>query len=567
MVEAFTFSLDGRQVAARPGQSLAAALAAAGILGLRETPGGRRRGIFCGMGVCQDCLVEVDGVPNRRACMERARPGLTVRRQQGLPELDPAVSGFVGMAPSACRTETPGVLVIGAGAGGLSAAIAASEAGADVLVIDERSMAGGQFYKQAAGELGEPPLDRQQRDGARLVERAIRSGARILFGAEVWGAFEGPTVHAAIPEGALVVRPRNLIVATGAYERPRMFPGWDLPGVMTTGAAQVLWRSYRVLPGARVVVAGNGPLNFQVARELMLGGAQVPLVAEAAPPPWKRPGAVARMMASDPRLAAAGAAMLGWLVAHRAMPRFGTRIERVEPAGSRLRVHAVSGAGRTRVVDVDAVCMNHGFHPQNEVLRLLGVEMRYDAGRMQLVPVRSERMETRVSGVFAVGDCCGLGGAPAALVEGRIAGRAAAERLGGGSFSTGDSADRQELERHRRFQAALWDVFAAAYQRFEDVDPDALVCRCEEVVAADLRASADREGAGIGTVKRETRAGMGRCQGRYCSHILAPHLARRHGRPMGEREMFAPRPPIRPVAIESVLAAAGVDSASDQGGK
>ena len=92
-------------------------------------------------------------------------------RQQGLPELDPAVSGFVGMAPSACRTETPGVLVIGAGAGGLSAAIAASEAGADVLVIDERSMAGGQFYKQAAGELGEPPLDRQQRDGARLVER------------------------------------------------------------------------------------------------------------------------------------------------------------------------------------------------------------------------------------------------------------------------------------------------------------------------------------------------------------------------------------------------------------
>ena len=64
-------------------------------------------------------------------------------------------------------------------------------------------------------------------------------------------------------------------------------PGWTLPGVMTTGAAQTLLRSYRVLPGRRVVVAGNGPLNLQVACELHRAGAKIVAVAELAP----RPGA------------------------------------------------------------------------------------------------------------------------------------------------------------------------------------------------------------------------------------------------------------------------------------
>ena len=553
MADGFTFTFEGQPVAGRNGQSLAAALTAAGIRALRETADGRHRGIFCGMGVCQDCLVEVDGVPNRRACVEAARSGLVVRRQRARPDLR---SGDIGNPdrPGGCREEAPGVLIIGAGAGGLSAAIAARAAGQDVLVIDERKIGGGQFYKQPAGELGVPPLDRQQQDGARLFDRAVRSGARILSGTEVWGAFAGPVVYAVGPEGALVLRPRALIVATGAYERPSMIPGWDLPGVMTTGAAQILWRSYRVLPGARVVVAGNGPLNFQVARELMLGGAEVPLVAEAAPPSYLRPGAAMRMMASDLRLAAAGAGMIGWLAVRGATPRFGTRLTRIETAGSRLRVHARSERGRVYEVEADAVCMNAGFHPQNEVLRLLGANMRYDGAHGQLVPERSGSLETSVPGVFAVGDCCGLGGAPAALVEGRIAGKAAAERVGGVVRATEDRRDCSELDRCRRFQAALWELFAAKRQDLQDIDPGTLVCRCEEIEAARLCVASGREGAGIGAVKRETRAGMGRCQGRYCAHVLAPHVARRQRRRMEDRAFFAPRPPIRPLPIAAVLA-------------
>ena len=77
--------------------------------------------------------------------------------------------------------------------------------------------------------------------------------------------------------------PQRLIVASGAYERGVPLPGWTLPGVMTTGAAQTLWRSYRRLAGKRILIAGNGPLNLQVASELAAGGAEIAAVVEIAP--------------------------------------------------------------------------------------------------------------------------------------------------------------------------------------------------------------------------------------------------------------------------------------------
>src|SRR5690606_7211871 len=153
--------------------------------------------------------------------------------------------------PGARRID-PDILVIGGGAGGLNAAIAAAHAGASVVVLDERKVAGGQYYKQPAK--GFAALDAQQAEGAALHAEALAAGAEVLSGVEVWGAVDGPLFLAGAPEGAIIARPRKVSVATGAYERPVMVPGWPLPGVMTTGAAQTLWRSYRTRPGKRVAI-------------------------------------------------------------------------------------------------------------------------------------------------------------------------------------------------------------------------------------------------------------------------------------------------------------------------
>src|SRR5215813_9119192 len=149
--DSVAIDFHGRAIQGRPGETLAAALTAAGERELRETEGGERRGLFCGMGVCQECLVEIDGQANQRACMTKLSRALSVRRQAPRAvafdpsSADHALAGEDALAPD--------VLVVGGGAGGLNAATVAARAGAQVLLVDERPQPGGQYYKQPL-ELG-----------------------------------------------------------------------------------------------------------------------------------------------------------------------------------------------------------------------------------------------------------------------------------------------------------------------------------------------------------------------------------------------------------------------------
>ena len=84
----FTFRFEGRPISAYPGETIGAALMAAGIVTFRSTRRQQRpRGIFCGIGICFDCLVVVDGRPNQRACITAARPDMTVHIQIGTGEV------------------------------------------------------------------------------------------------------------------------------------------------------------------------------------------------------------------------------------------------------------------------------------------------------------------------------------------------------------------------------------------------------------------------------------------------------------------------------------------------
>ncbi|WP_342069271.1 FAD-dependent oxidoreductase [Yoonia algicola] len=548
------FSFEGQPVTARNGQSLAAALTDAGHRALRTTAKSAQRGMFCGMGVCQDCLVNIDGQPNQRACMSPAKEGMTVTRQVPFPE-------FTGDAAKvgAPIQLSPDVLVIGGGAGGLSAAIAAARAGADVVVMDERKVSGGQYYKQSAdGAL----LDGQQREGADLVAAAKSAGVTILAGVELWGAFDELLFLAQQGENPIIARPRTAIVATGAYERPVMVPGWTLPGVMTTGAAQTLWRSYRSLAGKRVAICGSGPLNLQVAVELARGGAKVVRLAERAHHPITQPVRAAMMALSGPSLAIKGLKM------ELALRRLGATIHNacelvsVAQQNDALAATFENFDGTQDTIEVDALCMNAGFEPQNEILRLLGVSMHYDETMGHLRCETDENMQTNIPGLYAVGDCKGLGGAPAACDEGIIAGTHA-----GAAAGFGDAYDlygvRRRLAHHRRFQSRLWPLYDIAPRKVTDLPRETVICRCEELTLGDICTGLDGKPGHVGTLKRATRVGMGRCQGRYCGPVAARMVAETTGTPVENLSFFAPRVPIKPVAISSILAAEEAVNAKD----
>ena len=551
-------AFEGRSLVAHPGQSLAAVLTAAGIRDFRETASGGRRGLFCGMGVCQDCLLVVDGVPNQRACMVKVTRPMEVARQTIATPVSPG-SPVPPVSLDDYRVERPRVLVIGGGAGGMAAALGARAAGAEVVLLDERSVSGGQYYKQPAVGRAGTLLDAQQADGRRLVDAVARSGARVVSECEVWGVFPGEGTAAAdlltlTPRGIVRYQPARLIVATGAYERGLPVPGWTLPGVMTTGAVQTLWRTYRTLPGRRVLVAGHGPLNLQVASELARAGATVVAVAELSTAPgFDAFGTLGIMMAVAPNLVWAGLGYRLDLMRARAPVLHRHVVTRIEATDAGLVVTVSRVAGREvtsqRRLETDVLCLGYGFQPANEILRALGAAHEHDPLRGHLTTRRGDDCETTVPGVYGVGDCCGLGGAWAAREEGTLAGLAAARSLGLRHSSAVAVAAHRRLVRARRFEHALWRLFAAPRFEHELADSDTVVCRCEEVSLGTLEAALADGRPSIGEIKLRTRAGMGRCQGRYCAPVLVSMLAERHGRPRDEMAYFASQTPVKPVAV------------------
>nr|WP_244459931.1 FAD-dependent oxidoreductase [Roseomonas fluvialis] len=543
--------VDGQPVDALPGESLASAMTAAGLRG--TGPGkARERSPFCGMGVCQDCVVQLADAGRVRACLTPVVAGLVVTTN--------ADTWSARIAPPAAgQPECVGcdVLVVGAGPAGLAAACAAREAGADVIVVDERPSSGGQYFKPLATSMAfaGKPADGQYAEGIAISDRARALGVAIWQGVVVWGAFPGPELAAEVAgRGAVVFRPRRLVLATGAHEWVRPIPGWTLPGVMTTGAAQTLLRAYRVAPGRRVVVGGGGPLNLQVAAELAAAGVDVAACIEEAPTPGFSSfhvGALVRALAADPGLVAQGVRHRARLLRAGVPVLHGATVVRVLGNARATGVEvAPLGGGATSNFEADAICLNHGFLPNAELALCLGARARHDSRGAALVE-RDREGRLSVPGVFVAGDGAGLGGARAALAEGEIAGRTAAADLG---FHAGsNAAARRSLARHRRFQAALWQIFTPVHDA--PMPPlETVVCRCEGITlgaVADALSPAGTEGSAttLPELKRRTRLGMGPCQGRYC----LPSTMRLFGASF-EGDVPRSRPPARPVSVGALAA-------------
>ena len=556
-------SYEDQAVEAGAGDTVAAALVAAGHLALREAGDGSRRGVFCGMGACHECAVVVDGGPGRLACMIGVEDGMAIRRQPATPA---PPTPTVSVAEK--RELSPSVLVVGGGPAGLSAAATIAEAGVDVVLLDERSKLGGQFYKQPGPDrdIDEARLDGQYRAGRALAARVKDAGVLVVNGVTVWGAFRPDLLVARSDGCSWVLRPERLVLATGANERAVPLPGWTLPGVMTTGAAQTLLRSSQVAPGRRVVLSGNGPLNMQVAAELVRAGVEVTALVEQADLGWwTNLRAGAGMLLSAPELVRKGFCYRTTLTRSRAPVIDRSSVVEVLGDGkveaavvARLDASGNRIAGTEREMATDAVCLGYGFVPANEISRALGCDHHVDRRSGSLVTIRTATGRTSVDSVWVVGDAGGVKGAYVAGALGSLAGADVLADLGMVAEGSGHAFLRQThnlLRRHLRFQGHLEDLYRACPLIIQLATDTTLVCRCESVSLQELRGSLADGYLTAGAVKRLTRAGMGKCQGRYCGPSVLALAAESSGIPPDEFSGFAPQAPIRPVAISEVAGA------------
>jgi D-hydroxyproline dehydrogenase subunit alpha len=472
------------------------------------------------------------------------------------------------------RSSPYDVLVIGGGPAGLAAAVEAAGAGLSVCAVDERPTFGGQIFKQPGRGFritNATALGHDYARGRRLIEAAERSGATLLPRTSAV-AIRGTSV-VVVEDGqhARAQEARRVIVAAGAHDRPVVFPGWTLPGVITAGGVQSLVKTQRVVPGQSIVFAGSGPLALAFPAQLRGYGANVTLVIDAGPAPSAR-DLTRLVLASrgNERLLRDALAYRVRLARDRVPLRYRRIVMRAEGDGRVEQVvHAAADAhwrpvpGTEEVLGADTLCVGYGFQPSIELLRLAGCTFDDDEDLGGPVVIRDEWLRTSVEGISAAGDGTGVTGSYAAADEGRLAAVGAALDLG--ALSREEAARRaaplrRNLARKEAFRTALRPLHAVGQGIYELADDDTVVCRCEELTAAELdRAIASS--TDLNAIKAISRVTMGMCQGRNCQRHVAAAIARLHRRPVGELPFATPRMPVRPVAIAAVA-----DASIEDGG-
>jgi NADPH-dependent 2,4-dienoyl-CoA reductase/sulfur reductase-like enzyme len=488
-----TITVDGRPVAAPEGATLASVLLGAGVTHFRTSVTGEPRGPVCGMGVCFECRVTVDGRPHRRSCLIPCTDGLRI---DTMPN---ATAAPAPAPPEEAGTTTCDVAVIGGGPAGIAAAASAAESGARVVVIDQGLHPGGQIWRHRTPET----LPRAARAWIARAERALTGGGSSWRAqSTVFDASLGDGVALRLTgcaAGDHTVRAQRVIIATGARELFLPFPGWTLPSVMGLGGAQALLKGGMTVRGRRAVVAGSGPLLLPVAAALERAGACVVCVAEQAPL-GQAAAFGARLWAHPTKLAQAmgyAASLAGTRL------RFGTWVAAAEGDEGVARVRLTNGR-RAWWVTCDLVCCSYGFVPNLEVAHVLGCDVQ----RGRVVVDRTQR--TSVPNVWCAGEPTGVAGEAAALVEGRIAGFDAA---GAAALAASTSLQRAR-DAWQRFGVRLTDAFRPRDEVRTLATGETIVCRCEDVRHAALDPAWTMRQA-----KLYTRVTMGPCQGMICGAV------------------------------------------------
>jgi len=418
------------------------------------------------------------------------------------------------------------VLIVGAGPGGIAAAVTAARSGRRIGMIDEAPFAGGQIWRNLGRSIGSSQA-KQWLDRLAAVEGKItwHRQSRIV------ASPAASTLLAETPAGVLRLKYKSLILATGARELFLPFPGWTLPGVMGAGAIQALVKQGLNVAGKRIVVAGTGPLLLAVADLLRAKGASVPCIIEQAPA--ARINRFALSLVRSPSKLLAGvtlrARLLGTRYATDSYPIGVTAGVAAGASGLRVEYQTGNQSGqKTDAIECDYLTCGFNLIPNNELPRMLGCQTTANG----FVRVDG-RLRTTAAHIFAIGELTAIGGVDKAILEGILAAH----------VSVGNEMAADELQRDHtaalNFARNLEKAFALRPELLKLARPETIICRCEDVPLSAVQRSMSGRDA-----KLQTRCGMGPCQGRICGPAVETIFG---------WQASSVRPPIFPVPVSALL--------------
>ena len=455
--------------------------------------------------------------------------------------------------------------IVGAGPAGLAAAATAAGLGLRTAVIDEQPEPGGQIYRAIESVSTQRPahlriLGPDYAAGLELVKCFRASGAEYLPQTSVWQVDGERNVYVRNRAGTARIAAKQILIATGAMERPLPVPGWTLPGVMTCGAAQTLLKSTGVVPDGRFVLAGSGPLLMLLASQLLRAGVKPAAILETRPNYFAALRHLPGFLAA-PGYLGRGLSMLSEL--RKAGVPIKSGVRRLHIHGDvRAREVEYEWRGQTLRENADLVLLHQGIVPNANLAWSLRCAHAWDFAQRCFRPVLDAWSNTSIDGVLIAGDTGGIIGARAAALSGHLAALSAAFNVEKISATERDRLAqplRAELKRHLGARPFLDALYRPPQETVAPRDEDTIVCRCEEIRAGEIRRLVTEQGCpGPNQMKSFARCGMGPCQGRLCGLTVVELIAECRGVPVSEVGYYRIRSPVKPVTVGE-LAGLGLD--------
>ncbi|MBW2433617.1 MAG: (2Fe-2S)-binding protein, partial [Deltaproteobacteria bacterium] len=262
-----TFTWNGKTLGGYEGEMISSTLFANGIRIFGHHPKDNSpQGLFCANGQCSQCLVIADGLPVK-SCMTPLSEGMVVESVEGLPKLP---EDDVEPQIQSADVKEVDVLIIGAGPAGLAAAVELGKRGVETLVLDDKDRPGGKLVLQTHKFFGSVE---DSYAGTRGFEIAAILADEIgkLDSVDIWlnttavGVFSDKIVGAVKgvkKQQYRRIRPKKLLIATGAREKMLSFPGNTLPGVYGAGAFQTLVNRDLIKSSEKVLIVGGGNVGL-----------------------------------------------------------------------------------------------------------------------------------------------------------------------------------------------------------------------------------------------------------------------------------------------------------------
>ncbi len=355
------------------------------------------------------------------------------------------------------------VAIVGGGPAGLMAAITAADLGAEVVLIEQNDTLGGQLVKQTHMFFGSEKQYAGTRGidiGYMLIDKVkSHEKIKVLLDSTAMGYYPDGVLGINQLEKFIKIKPKKLIVATGASEKTIAFPNNDLPGVYGAGAVQTLMNVSGVRPGNKVLMVGAGNIGLIVSYQLLQAGIDVEAIVEASPK------------------------IGGYLVHASKVRRMGVPILTSHTIVEALGETEVTGAiiaqldenwkvieGTEKEIEVDTICLAVGLSPLTELINQADGKLKYIRELSGYVPIHNEDLKTTIEDIYVAGDIAGVEEASSAMVEGKLAGAKAVSDL----LINQEKAEEIVFEAHQELKelrsGPVGDIIRRGIQKLKEVE-------------------------------------------------------------------------------------------------